>query len=167
MVPDPNQKHYAHTAARISKFVKTVSDGAENVDEALAENIIRERANTYGSDELISSYAEELSKSISRAVMNTSIITAARNTSAIDVINHILSVFTEEFDRELQAEHQRFSEEQAAHLEARSDATNTMYLAGVCFGLFLLIVFLSIFIKIERNLRHLQPGAPRKDGNVP
>ncbi len=45
------------------------------------------------------------------------------------------------------------------HLQDKADAARNLYFALAAFGLFLLIVFLSIFIRIERNLRHLEQGA--------
>jgi len=158
---DPNQKYYDSSAKAIVAFVVRVSGGAENPNEQHVSEITKGRAEAYKSDQLTAAYAKGFSESVAMVLADKKIEDLAKNTSALDVVNQMLNTFTEEFNAKIEAERERISTAQQEHIQAKAESASNLYLAGACFGLFLLIVFLSIFIKIERNLRHLETNRPR------
>ncbi len=157
---DPNQQYYDASAKTIVAFVVRVSGGAENPNEQQVSEITKGRAKAYDSDELTAAYAKGFSETVAKVLADKKVEGLAKNTSAIDVVNEMLNAFTKEFNAKIQAEHERIAAAQQEHTQAKAESASNLYLAGACFGLFLLIVFLSIFIKIERNLRHLESNRP-------
>lgn len=157
---DPNQQYYAASAKSIVSFVIRISGGEENLSEQQVSEIIMSRATAYDSNELSAAYAKGFSETAAKVLANKKIEDLAKNTSALDVVNQMLNTFTEEFNAKIQSEHERISTAQQNHILAKAESASNLYLAGACFGLFLLIVFLSIFIKIERNLRNLEKNRP-------
>lgn len=153
---DKNKTYYDSASKKIFEFVNRVSKGMENPDQTQVAAIIKDRAESYNSEELTSAYAKGFSESIEKILSDKGVENKASQTSAIDVVNIVLNSFTEEFNSQIQAEHERIQTEQQEHLQAKAESASNLYIAAGCFGLFLLIVFLSIFIKIERNLRHIE-----------
>ena len=94
--------------------------------------------------------AESLDKTLSNKSVENLV---AANKSAIDVVGEILDAFSQNFSSQIT----KSSEEQAKldqkYLHEKAEGLQSLYTAAGAFGAFLLIVFLSIIIKIERNLR--------------
>ena len=126
------------------------------MDKERVVDVTKGRAEVYESEELVTAYAKGFAKAVPKILADKKIESLARNTSAIDVVNQVLNTYTEEFNGKIDAEHKRISDARDDHLQAKADSVRNLSLAGACFGLFLLVVFLSVFIKIERNLRNLE-----------
>lgn len=152
---DPNQEHFDSSAKVIVDFVVKNSGGEESPDQKDVSDVTKSRANAYKTEELRAAYAKGFSDSVSEILGDSTIIGLAKSTSSIDVVNQLLNAYTGEFNSQIMAEQERVAEEQQEHAQAKLDSASNLYIAGACFGLFLLIVFLSIFIKIERNLRQI------------
>lgn len=80
---------------------------------------------------------------------------ATRKVSPVDVVNDALSTYEAAFEKRVKDRSQ--AQIDAAAEEARNKATamTQLYMAGAVFGSFLLLVFISLLVKIERNLRAL------------
>jgi hypothetical protein len=152
---DPNQAHYEAVANFIDEFVTEVSGepGGVNVDFVI--NHVRSRAEAYNSYRHTNAYASDVVSSVRAVLEDESIIAVANNQNMFDIVNDVLDDFDRQFDQALDAEDRRRSQAQRQHAQDKMDGIQSLYVAGGTFGAFLLIVFLSIFIKIERNLRHL------------
>lgn len=157
---DPNKAYYEAAAGKIVEFVTRASKGAENPDKDQVTEITRNRAEAYDSEEITAAYAKGFSESVNKVLSDKTVESMALKSSALDIANNLLNLYAEEFNAQIQAEHERINKEQQEHLQAKAESANNIYLAAGCFGMFLLIVFLSIFIKIERNLRHLEVKSP-------
>jgi hypothetical protein len=83
----------------------------------------------------------------------------AETSSALAIVNRALDLYSADFERQLEQSRRELTEAQQEHLQNKAEAASNLYLAMASFGLFLCIVFLSIFIRIERNLRHLESCA--------
>jgi len=153
---DKNQKYYEAAADAIVSFVERMSYGVEGVDKERVVDVTKGRAEVYESEELVTAYAKGFAKAVPKILADKKIESLARNTSAIDVVNQVLNTYTKEFNDKIDAEHKRIADARDDHLQAKADSVRNLSLAGACFGLFLLVVFLSVFIKIERNLRYLE-----------
>jgi len=153
---DKNQKYYEAAADAIVSFVERMSYGVEGVDKERVVDVTKGRAEVYESEELVTAYAKGFAKAVPKILADKKIESLARNTSAIDVVNQVLNTYTKEFNDKIDAEHKRIADARDDHLQAKADSVRNLSLAGACFGLFLLVVFLSVFIKIERNLRNLE-----------
>lgn len=80
---------------------------------------------------------------------------AIRKVSPVDVVNDALATYEAAFERRVKDRGQ--AQIDAAAEEARNKATamTQLYMAGAVFGSFLFLVFISLLVKIERNLRAL------------
>ena len=77
------------------------------------------------------------------------------NDKPINMVSSVIGSYTEQFNKKLEAVRAR---QQAALMRMQADrdaATMQLYVAAGLFGLFLLVVFLSVLIRIERNLRDI------------
>jgi predicted RNase H-like nuclease (RuvC/YqgF family) len=121
----------------------------------LVDNI-RKMAESKGSNELTLAYATELSLAVNQIFSDKKIEEIAINSDPLDFVGKFFVTFTEEFDRQVQAEQDRVHKEQQEYIQTKAKSINNLYIAAASFGIFIIVVFLSIFIKIERNLRCLE-----------
>lgn len=75
------------------------------------------------------------------------------------VVDEVLTAYTKMFDQKLAEASEKQSAAAAEHMEAKVSATMRMYIAAGLFGTFLLVIFLTIAIRIERNLREIATRA--------
>lgn len=75
-----------------------------------------------------------------------------------DALSEIISVYKADFDKQVEEARAANEEAQIEHAAKKAESLQMLYVAGAAFLAFLLIVFLSIIIRIERNLRP-QPQA--------
>jgi hypothetical protein len=156
---DPNQALYDRAADSIIVYVSTHSGAAENPNRAQVSGIIKSRASKYQKQYLASAYAKAFAESIDRLLKDKDLIAAAKEASALDVVNRLLNAFTEQFEEQVE---KNATENQAKHqeyIEKKAEGQQSLYIAAGAFVAFLMIVFLSIIIRIERNLRHLDRAA--------
>ncbi|MCK0764763.1 hypothetical protein ACFO0E_13730 [Chromohalobacter beijerinckii] len=152
---DPNKKHYEKAADIMGSFVKSV-DEVNSLDKESVVGILQQRAKSYNT-RLTSVYASGLPQYFDNMLSDNLVIEKARQEGAFEMLNQVLNAYTDEFNRQLDEENARLAEEQREHRQDQANALTNLYVAGGAFGGFLLIVFLSIFIKIERNLRNIKP----------
>lgn len=84
--------------------------------------------------------------------------------SPIVVINEVLTAYNKIFAGKLAEATMQRDKATNEQLEAKANATTRMMIAAGLFGGFLLVIFLTIAIRIERNLRDI---AARKQGLQP
>ena len=75
--------------------------------------------------------------------------------SPIGVVNSTLENYIALFGKQLAEKESERDKAAAMEIERKANATQQLYMAGGAFGTFLLLVFISIVVKIERNLRNL------------
>jgi hypothetical protein len=71
------------------------------------------------------------------------------------VVDDVLTVYNKMFNQKLTDARLKESAAAAEHLEAKANAATRMYIAAGMFGTFLLVIFLTIAIRIERNIREI------------
>lgn len=75
------------------------------------------------------------------------------------VVDEVLTAYNKVFNQKLGEATEKQNKAAAAHMEAKASATMRMYIAAGLFGTFLLVIFLTIAIRIERNLREIAARA--------
>lgn len=80
--------------------------------------------------------------------------------SPIAIVQKIVDSYTSIFNRKISDAKEKQQEIALEQLQAKANSTMQMYVAAGLFGFFLLVVFLSIVIKIERNLREIANKEP-------
>lgn len=153
---DPNAIFYERASNAIFNFVAKYSGGAESVEKAQVVEITKNRAESLDDPKLVTTFAKGFADSIEKILTDPSIIKTAQNTSSLDIINKALNLFTKNFNEQIQKENARFAAEQQKYIEKKAEGMQSLYVAAGAFVAFLMIVFLSIIIRIERNLRHLE-----------
>ena len=153
---DPNKSYYDRSGLAIKNFIEKQSNGTIQIDQQAISDIVKKRAQSEETPELVAAYAKNLAESIDKILANPAIINAARSSSSTDVVDKIIDEFTSEFDQKVAQQKADFEAKQQKYLEKKSEGMQSLYMAGGLFGSFLLVVFLSIFIKIERNLRGVE-----------
>ena len=153
---DPNAAFYERASNAIAAFVTKYSGGAESVEKAQVVAITKERAESLDDPKLVTAFAKGFADSIEKTLADPSVIKTAQTTSSLDVINKALNLFTQNFNEQIKKENAKFIAEQQKYIEKKSEGMQSLYVAAGAFVAFLMIVFLSIIIRIERNLRHLE-----------
>lgn len=154
---DPNKQFYDAAAQTITEFVKKHSGGEGELDKAKLSKIIKEVAEKYQDKKLTSAFAKNLAESLDRLLKDPEIIASAKNEeSSVEVVKRIVDAFSKLFDEQIQKANIENAAAQREYVEKKAAGMQSIYLAGGAFGAFLMIVFLSIAIRIERNLRHLE-----------
>lgn len=71
------------------------------------------------------------------------------------VVDEVLTAYNKMFNQKLAEAREKHEAAIAEHMEAKASATMRMFIAAGLFGTFLLVIFLTIAIRIERNLRDI------------
>jgi len=153
---DPNQPYYDRAAKAIVEFVSVNSKGQESVDAQQVANITKNRAANYDKQGLTGTFAKNFAESVERLLRDPDVVAFAKQSSPLQIVNRLLNVFVEQFDSQIEQTNAANIARQQEHLERKAEGQQSIYFAGAAFGSFLMIVFLSIIIRIERNLRHLE-----------
>ncbi len=153
---DPNAAFYERAANAISAFVSKYSGGAEGVDKSQVIQITKGKAESLNDKKLVSAYAKGFAESIEKTLTDPSVIKAAQTTSTLVVINKAFDIYTQKFNEQIEKENQELAAKQQEYIEKKAEGMQSLYVAAGAFVAFLMIVFLSIIIRIERNLRHLE-----------
>jgi hypothetical protein len=89
------------------------------------------------------------------AVEQASPAVASLRESPIGVVNDTLTTYTKLFNQKVQNRERANEQAITDEIERKATAMTQLYVAGGAFGAFLFLVFISIVVKIERNLRVL------------
>ncbi|HEY4963702.1 MAG TPA: hypothetical protein VIH90_03345 [Candidatus Saccharimonadales bacterium] len=153
---DPNKVQYDRAATVIGNFVSKYTTTGETVGKQAVVNIVKGKAEAQNEPEYVAAYAKTFADSMEKGLANPQVIEAVKSSSTLDVVNRAMSVFTTAFMENVRVERLAIEKKENQYSKDKVAATTSLYMAGGAFAAFLLIVFLSIFIKIERNLRKLE-----------
>lgn len=181
---DPNQIFYDRAATAVIKFVEQYAQGHEQIVREEVIQLFRRNAENYDDPAVITAFASGLAETFEKALSAQPIISRVAKApgsqpqatvsttddeppqaiveelpfkeSPIQVANEIFGTYRTMFAEKQQAK--QAAEMTAATEEAgrKADAMMKLYAAGAAFGAFLFLVFISIVVKIERNLRGLK-----------
>jgi hypothetical protein len=150
---DPNMKYYTRTANAMITYIHKASEGRESVDKDRLIGVLKNIAKEQKSNSLVTKYISSLADSSEKILTNQIMIDAAKSSSAITVVQKFIETYTKEFNEQIE---EMENENERRRYKNNSDQENAKYyfmVGGGAFLAFLFIVFLSIIIKIERNLR--------------
>jgi hypothetical protein len=150
---DPDQMYYDRTGLAVKRFFDQHFPGAYNIDQKRIAGLVKERADAYPTAELTDAYAKNLASNVETLLSDRDLIALTKSNEPGPVIERILSSFSDEFDRQVKSTNADNESMQDKYLSEQTAAQRSLYTAAIAFGAFLLIVFLSIIIRIERNLR--------------
>lgn len=153
---DWNMIFYERAATVIITFVSSHPNKEENVEKTDIIKIIKERANSLDDPKLVVAFARGFAESIEKTLRDKSVNNTAQTTSPVDVVNKALDIFTEKFNEQIAKGNDEYIAKQRKFVEGKAEGMQSLYVASGAFVAFLMIVFLSIIIRIERNLRHLE-----------
>jgi hypothetical protein len=77
--------------------------------------------------------------------------------SPIGIVNEVLKTYERLFAEKTERKAQEKAQAELDEVTRKATAMTQIYIAGGAFGAFLMLVFISIVVKIERNLRVLGP----------
>ena len=153
---DPNIIFYERAATAITTFVSSHPDKEESVEREQVIKIAKERATSLDDPKLVTAFAKGFADSIEKTLKDKSVNIAAQTTSPLDVVNKALNLFTQKFNEQIEKKNAEHAAKQQEYIEGKAEGMQSLYVAAGAFVAFLMIVFLSIIIRIERNLRHLE-----------
>lgn len=157
---DPNQAHFDRTAKAIASFVAKHSTTGESVDVAQVADVIKSKAAELEDAGHTAAYAKGLADLIEKTLASPSVIKAAQTTSAIHVVDVAIDTYGEKFNAQIEAVNAQNEKKLEEYTEKKAEGMQSLYVAVGAFFAFLTIIFLSVIIRIERNLRHLENKAP-------
>ena len=152
-VTDPNQEHYAKAAASILAFFNTHFPGEYSLDQQKIENMAKQQAEAFEEADIQSAYAKGLAGNLAAVLADPAIVSFAKSHTPGQAVETVIDSYTNEFKQKAKELQAKNDEAQATYLAEQASAKQSLYAAAAGFGIFLLIVFLSLIIKIERNLR--------------
>jgi hypothetical protein len=155
---DPNAVFYERAANVMAAFDEkySESDRVVRVDKAEGIEITKGRAESFDDPKLVGAFAKNFAESVEKTLADPSVIKQAQTTSALAVIENVLNLFDQKFHEQIEKENAQFAAKQQQHISEKADGIQSLYIAAGAFAAFVIIVFLSIIIKIERNLRYLE-----------
>ena len=171
--PEIDERLVSKVADQLSKFVSEQSAGSVSLKTEKVRDIIRSDAQAQATAQLKSEYLNALAASVEKALAHPGVLSllksaavtnsvnadsagsAERQHPAVRLVVDLLGKFNQSFNASVEAQARETQLARQDQEKARARATTNLYTAAAAFGAFLLIVFLSVFLKIERNLRAL------------
>lgn len=177
---DPNQVYYDRTSVAVVNFINTYSKGLETVTKENIVEISRAKAELFKNDKVTTEFAAGLAVTMERTLADPKITqrvekpahrpsaaAAGQSTiegnpyeqelpykeSPIGVVNDVLSTYMNLFVAKEAAKEKAEAKAVQEAVERQASAMMQLYVAGGSFAAFLFLVFISIVVKIERNLR--------------
>lgn len=140
------------------KAAKVLSDYyAKRYSNGLNENALAEWyslvGETYSTEELNHAFAAGLLARVTEIVTNQNFLKWEYDKSPEDALGGVINSYKAEFDKQIEVVDAANESARAEHAAKKAESLQMLYVAGAAFLTFLLIVFLSIIIRIERNLR--------------
>ena len=127
---DANLPFYVRAATAISSYVTTHSLTTESVDSAQVVDILRSRAEKYGDAKIASAFAKNFAESVERLLKDQAIIDAAKSSSCLAMVDKLLTVFTDDFDSQLQNVTAENSRRQQEYVDKKTDGMQSLYVAA-------------------------------------
>lgn len=113
---------------------------------------------TYSAEELNHAFAAGFLVRVTEVVADPNFSSWELQKGAEEALSGVITTYKTEFDKQIEEVEAANERAEAEHAAKRAESMQMIYVAGAAFLAFLLIVFLSIIIRIERNLRP-QPQA--------
>lgn len=150
---DPNQAYYDQAAASIINFFNYNFPGQYNLDTQKIANIIKEKTDAFDTDDLKAVYAKGIAANMASVLSDPAVVQIAKSHKPGDVVESVIDSYTREFNQQVKDTQAKNDAAQSKYMAEQHGAQQSLYAAAAGFGIFLLVVFLSIVIRIERNLR--------------
>ena len=156
VLTDPNMVYYERIATAIINFYEKCTHGSSTGNKKNIIEFVKNRAEQQRDPKLVSAFVKNLDESIVVMLQDEAVINTARSTLVDDVLGKALTAFTEEFNSQIEKVNAENAAKQVEYSQKKAAGIQSLYIAAAAFGAFLIIVFLSVIIRIERNLRHLE-----------
>jgi flagellar biosynthesis/type III secretory pathway M-ring protein FliF/YscJ len=165
---DPHQAYFDRMASAVEKFVNRTSSNPVPMDHARLIQIFRDRAKDVKAPELTTRFVKGMTSTLESALASKKVSRAAAEGSPFEIIDSVLNSYTEHFNQQLDEINTENTRKLQAYQQEKAEGMQSLYYAAAAFAGFLLIVFLSVIIRIERNLRHLEqlPATFRPTGQA-
>lgn len=151
--PEANHAYYLQVGQAIHAYLDRVYPGRYDVDNESLAKFVKAKVDGDRTDERQALLARELAKAVPGLLADPAVNSYGRDRDPDPILSKTFEAFTAEFDRqvaEVDARNQAVAEK---YLADQAESRRNLLFAAYAFGVFLLIVFLSIIIRIERNLR--------------
>lgn len=179
---DPNQIHYDRLATTIAAFIQKYQKPGEAkrriefdengmphevidppepvvVNKDWVGKHVKQVCEAFEEADRIAACAKGLADVMDKTLAEKTVIARAQATSATNVVDQAITAYRNAFRESIDAHEEKVNQAQAEHAAGQVKAMSSLYWALGSLGAFLSIVFLSVLIKIERNLRHLDQRA--------
>jgi len=181
----PNLAEFDRAASAIVAFVGKHGQGVQTLDKERVMPVLYKRADPYANSDDAKPFAEGLALAMEKSLGDPKVVAliepvgarqavAAASSpeegneepqqapqgrgfkvSPIDVLNNTLEVYVSSFEKRVKERDEAKSQAAVEAVRRQETAMTQLYMAGGIFGAFLFLVFISIVVKIERNLRVL------------
>lgn len=153
---DPNRKYYEQIASSLIKFVQKHADGYDSINKSKLVEHIKTKAEVFNDAEITTQYAKSLAATIDKVLTSPQVAKTAKTEGPAEIVDKAMDFYTVEFAAQVEEEKRNAVYELEMQAARKAEATQSLYIAAGAFGTFLMIVFISIIIRIERNLRNLE-----------
>ena len=152
---DPYSKQLGKLADMIGAFINKhgAAAGEKAPERDRLIEVFKGRVDAYSEPEIATSYVDGLVDAYEKSLNHEGVLNRVKNESPIGVVNQILEKFTILFNEKLRKAEMENNKKLAEKIANSAASMMKLYVAAGAFVLFLLVVFVSILVKIERNLR--------------
>ncbi len=152
---DENMVAYSRAATAIEKFVINNAGREVVIERSKVISFLKGNAEneSQGDPELVTAFATNFANSIEKTLESKPVIEKAKNSDPSDVVEEAFYIFNDLFKKQIEDQKAEYQVKQQEYIMNKANATLSLQIAAATFSAFLLIVFLSVIIKIERNLR--------------
>lgn len=189
---DPNEATYERVAKVVVEFVGKHGRGIEVLQKGPVIEVTKRKTHQYEDPAVAKEFVEGLAVAMEKTLADPKVLklfeplpapkpAVAENEeveqaapvvpllreSPIEMVNSALSTYIRLFNEKLKERERAKDEAAAAEIAKKAAAMTQLTIAGATFGAFLFLVFISIVVKIERNLRALSATAQEQPGHAP
>lgn len=156
MIKDPNNKYYSQIATSLIKFVQKNAEGYDSINKSKIIEYVKKQADTFTDPEIKTKYAQGLAATIDKILNSPQVTKMAKNQAPVEIVEKVMDLYTSEFSAQIEEDKRNALYEEQLYAARKVEAMQSLYIAAGAFGTFLMIIFISIIIRIERNLRFLE-----------
>jgi hypothetical protein len=153
----PEPEAYGRALAAIAKFVREQTEGVDSVETESALEMLKRRAEMMDNSESAAAYVAGLGPMLEKVFATAAVAAAAKQSSPYAIVSSVVDAYSEEFTAESRKVSDDLMNRDQLQAMNEADRSQNLYMAAAAFAMFLSVLFLTLVIKIERNLRNLEP----------
>ncbi len=154
--PNPLQPEYDRAVNAIAAYGAKLPGGPFTIDHSRVVQILKSRVADLKEPGHEEAYIKGLADTLTQALTTPAVTKSATFNEPFKPVDSVINNYIASFNAQIDETNAKNEMTQREYQFGQASSLQSLYYAAGGFGAFLLVVLLSVIIRIERNLRHLE-----------